>query len=63
MAPAPQGNRERPEHDTLSGNQTCNEWLLLRREAEMRFVRNTFLWLVGIPLPIILLIALFLHPA
>jgi hypothetical protein len=29
----------------------------------MRFVRSTLLWLVGFPLPIILLIALYLHPA
>jgi len=29
----------------------------------MRFVTSTLLWLVGIPLPIILLIALFVHPA
>ena len=25
-------------------------------------IKNVLLWLVGIPLPIILLIALFLHP-
>jgi|GEM_PF-7111508 len=29
----------------------------------MRFVTSTLFWLVGIPLPIILLIALFVHPA
>lgn len=29
----------------------------------MRFVRNTLVWLVGFPLPVILLIALYLHPA
>jgi len=29
----------------------------------MRFVRSTLLWLVGFSLPIILLIALYLHPA
>jgi hypothetical protein len=29
----------------------------------MEFVRGALLWLVGIPLPIILLIALFVHPS
>ena len=28
----------------------------------MKSVKGVLLWLVGIPLPIILLIALFLHP-
>jgi hypothetical protein len=28
----------------------------------MEFWKNTLLWLVGIPLPIILLIALWVHP-
>ena len=28
----------------------------------MKSVKRTLLWLVGIPLPIILLIALYLHP-
>jgi hypothetical protein len=35
---------------------------LHRREAEMRFIKSGLLWLVGIPLPIILLLALYLHP-
>jgi hypothetical protein len=29
----------------------------------MGFVKGALLWLVGIPLPIILLIALFMHPS
>lgn len=29
----------------------------------MGMVKGALLWLVGIPLPIILLIALFLHPS
>jgi hypothetical protein len=29
----------------------------------MEFLRGTLVWLVGIPLPIILLIALFVHPS
>jgi hypothetical protein len=29
----------------------------------MEFVKGALLWLVGIPLPIILLIALFMHPS
>lgn len=29
----------------------------------MGFVRGALIWLVGIPLPIILLIALFVHPS
>ena len=40
------------------------QWMVaLQREARMRFVRSTLLWLVGFPLPIILLIALYLHLA
>jgi hypothetical protein len=34
----------------------------LHREAEMGFVKSGLLWLAGIPLPFILLLALFLHP-
>jgi hypothetical protein len=29
----------------------------------MEIVKGALLWLVGIPLPIILLIALFMHPS
>ena len=29
----------------------------------MEFVKGALLWLVGIPLPIILLIALLMHPS
>ncbi len=28
----------------------------------MGFVKGALLWLVGIPLPVILLVALFMHP-
>jgi hypothetical protein len=31
-------------------------------EAEMGFIKGGLLWLAGIPLPFILLLALFLHP-
>jgi len=33
-----------------------------RREIGMRSVKGTLVWLIGFPLPIILLIALYLHP-
>ena len=33
------------------------------KEVGMGFVRGALLWLVGIPLPVILLIALFIHPS
>ena len=29
----------------------------------MEFVKGALLWLVGIPLPVILLVALFMHPS
>jgi hypothetical protein len=39
--------------------------VLLRRckrlEAEMSFGKGMLLWLIGIPLPIILLLAVFMH--
>jgi hypothetical protein len=44
-----------------SGNHSCN-WLLFRREIGMNSVKRALTWLVGIPLPFILLIALYLHP-
>jgi hypothetical protein len=31
------------------------------KEADMGFGRGTLLWLIGIPLPIILILALFMH--
>jgi hypothetical protein len=31
------------------------------KEADMGFGRGALLWLIGIPLPIILLLALFMH--
>ena len=36
--------------------------LIATGEAEMGFIKSGLLWLVGIPLPFILLLALFLHP-
>jgi len=33
-----------------------------RREMDMRSVKTTLLWLTGFPLPLILLVALFVHP-
>jgi hypothetical protein len=57
----------RKEPDGGRTNQAAPEPKLqstvaLRREAGMRSIKSTLLWLLGIPLPIILLIALFLHP-
>jgi hypothetical protein len=33
----------------------------LSREVEMGFGRGALLWLLGVPLPIIILLALFMH--
>jgi hypothetical protein len=33
----------------------------LSREAEMGFGRGALLWLLGVPLPIIIILALFMH--
>jgi hypothetical protein len=39
------------------------QWTVVpRRELGMRSAKSTLVWLIGFPLPIILLIALFLHP-
>jgi hypothetical protein len=39
------------------------QWRVVRGgRPGMKSVKGVLLWLVGIPLPIILLIALFLHP-
>jgi hypothetical protein len=35
----------------------CTQWM----EAIMSFGKGILLWLIGIPLPIILLLALFMH--
>ena len=35
--------------------------LLQRLEVDMGFGRGVLLWLIGVPIPIILLIALFWH--
>jgi hypothetical protein len=41
----------------------CGEFTMqsLLKEADMGFGRGALLWLIGIPLPIILLLALFMH--
>jgi hypothetical protein len=67
-APRAERHRRSNEPGAAGTRHTVREpnlqWMVAsRREAGMRFVRSTLLWLVGIPLPIILLIALFLHPA
>jgi hypothetical protein len=36
-------------------------FVLCQQEADMGFGRGALLWLIGIPLPIILLIAIFMH--
>jgi hypothetical protein len=33
----------------------------LKQEAEMGFGRGALLWLLGVPLPIVILLALFWH--
>ena len=39
------------------GRKRC--WIILREETEMGFGRGILLWMLGIPLPIIILLALF----
>jgi hypothetical protein len=64
-----QGGRRR-SGDSQGGGKTnqatpepkLQSTVALRREAGMISIKSTLLWLLGIPLPIILLIALFLHP-
>jgi hypothetical protein len=59
---APQGTASR--RNTPQRPEPNLPWMVApRREAAMKFVRSMLLWLVGIPLPIVLLIALFVHPA
>jgi hypothetical protein len=41
-----------------SSRYSCSSKL---KEADMGFGRGALLWLIGIPLPIILLLALFMH--
>lgn len=48
-----------------TGSRQRNQWnpsaLLVRMETIMSFGKGALLWLIGIPLPIILLLALFIH--
>jgi hypothetical protein len=49
-----------PRHERSSGNDDA--WIRVApptKEAEMTFGKGALLWLIGIPLPIILLLALF----
>jgi hypothetical protein len=36
-------------------------WLNVKQEADMGFGKGALLWLIGIPLPIIILLALFMN--
>jgi len=49
-----QGGGTRETHPSYS----CSSKL---KEADMGFGRGALLWLLGIPLPIILILALFMH--
>ena len=49
------------EHASRPWNHSRNR-RLSRREIGMNSVKRALTWLVGIPLPFILLIALYLHP-
>jgi hypothetical protein len=44
---------------TLSANRNYLVWL--QKEEIMTFGKGALLWLIGIPLPIILLLAMFWH--
>jgi hypothetical protein len=45
-----------PRREFYSYHRCCNEL-----EVDMGFGRGVLLWLIGVPIPIILLIALFWH--
>lgn len=47
------GNADRPDHFVDAD--------FLTKESPMGFGRGALLWMLGIPLPIILLLALFMH--
>jgi hypothetical protein len=55
-------NRAAGETNHATREPKLQSTIALWREAGMGSIKSTLLWLVGIPLPIILLIALFLHP-
>jgi hypothetical protein len=59
LAPLPQGRSDGTIADRPRWNVT-NEATDLRRIV-MGFGRGALLWLLGVPLPIILLLALFWH--
>jgi len=58
--PMQSGNRV-AEH-TASPEPNPSSVVASRREMDMRSVKTTLLWLTGFPLPLILLVALFVHP-
>jgi hypothetical protein len=50
------GRHPAAEQFTASSN-----YLVTKQEADMGFGRGALLWLLGVPLPIIILLALFWH--
>jgi hypothetical protein len=52
------GNARRPRSGTINGVFRCRR---IATEDNMGFGKGALLWLLGIPLPIILLLALFWH--
>jgi hypothetical protein len=64
------GTRRRPEQirafarlDLSPKHSTTGRLISLHRgRAEMGYLKSGLFWLVGVPLPFILLLALFLHP-
>jgi hypothetical protein len=53
------GNARRPRSGTINGVFRCRR--IATEEDNMGFGKGALLWLLGIPLPIILLLALFWH--
>jgi hypothetical protein len=54
----PSSNRDRPH---CMERYKPARIIILAMEAVMGFGKGALLWLIGIPLPIILLLALFMH--
>jgi hypothetical protein len=50
------GGRAAPEQ-----NAALADYLASKQEVAMGFGRGALLWLLGVPLPIVLLLALFMH--
>jgi hypothetical protein len=42
-------------------DRTLASYLFVNEEDDMGFGRGALLWLIGVPLPIILLLAVFMH--